>query len=208
MPALPDLQEAATLLSGSVYTLQPISHLCIPKNYFVKSVHTANSFPFMYSQKIFCQISVHCIQFPIYVFQVCVHSKQFPIYVFLENILPSQCTLQTISHLCIPKKYFTKSVNTANNFPFMYSQQIFCQFSVHCKHFPIYVFPKKILPSQCTLQTISHLCFPKKIFCQVSALHTANSFPFMYSQKIFYQVSVHCKHFPIYVFPKNILSSQ
>jgi hypothetical protein len=34
MPALPDLQEAATLLSGSVYTLQTISHLCIPKQYF------------------------------------------------------------------------------------------------------------------------------------------------------------------------------
>jgi hypothetical protein len=43
MPALPDLQEAATLLSGSVYTA----------NNFAKSVYTANSFPFMYSQKIF-----------------------------------------------------------------------------------------------------------------------------------------------------------
>ncbi len=122
MPALPDLQEAATLLSGSVYTVK--------------------NFPFMYSQKILCKVSAHCKLFSIYVFpkifcQVSAHCKQFPIYVF-------------------PK--------------------MFCQVSVHCKQFPIYAFPKNILPSQCTLQTISHLCISKKDLAQVSLLTSTKYF--------------------------------
>jgi hypothetical protein len=75
-----------------------------------------------------------------------------------------------MSHLCFSKKYFVKSVYTANHFPFIYYQKIFCQVSVHCKQFPIYVFPTNILPSQCTLQTVSHLYFPKNEFSQVSLL--------------------------------------
>ncbi len=146
--------------------------------------------------------SIHCRQFPIYEFPKNILPSHctlqtVSIYVFPKNILQSQCTLQTISHLWIPKKYFAKSVYTANNFPFMYSQIIFFQVSLlistknfpsriilfcqelwysgennthhpplwvslHCRQFPIYAFPKNILPSQCTLQTISHLYIPKK----------------------------------------------
>ncbi len=144
-----------------------MSHLCIPKKYFAKSVYTPTNFPFMYFQKIFGKVSVHC--------------KEFTIYVFPNNILPSQCTLQTVSHLCIHKKDFAKSVYTTNNFPIMYSQKIFCQVSVHCKQFPIYILPKNILPRLCTLQTISHLCIPKKDLTK--SVYTANNFPFMFSQK-------------------------